>query len=378
MEICSLPLTGVNKSLAEEFCLYPDDYFGKRRNEIAPYCYFKDGIQFHYPPHTPYEEAYRYWDCDEQGRLFRPRSFENANFEHLHAGFLFYFRHIFESLRNGKETEAGKYLGCLLHTLQDSTFGLHALEGAGGADAFLLDRMVDESDFPVAPSILAADITAEGCISPQYVPVLLGRTPEEATMRLYAKYVSRVADSRKAMFQYIMTKSAIQVQRMFDNASKLCADVIATCRGEGELPHLPLTEMEPHLFPFGGYYPYRYSSFVRDAALDRQGRRIPLKLRFPDGEREFLHGLSFGSHAEGRLLFWIAPDSYEQCRLWVGFHPEQHFGTADIQILNDGKPVVETTVNDMAFGMEIVPCNLFGVQFQSSPTAGVLCLTVEG
>ena len=196
-------------------------------------------------------------------------------------------------------------------------------------------------------------------------------------MRLYAAYVSRVADSRKAMFQFVMTKNASQVQRMFDNAVKLCADVIATCLQEGELPHLPLTEMEPQLFPFGGYYPYRFSSFVRNYALNRQGKKIPLKLRFPEGEREFSHGLSFGSHAEGRLLFWIAPGSYEKCRLWIGFHPEHHFGTAVVQIINDGKPVAEATVDETAFGMDLTPCNLFGVEFHSTPTAGTLCLTVE-
>ena len=305
----------------------------------------------------------------------------NANFEHLHAGFLFYFSHILECLGAGEKSEAGKYLGCLLHTLQDSTFGLHALEGAGGSDAFLLDRMVDEADFPVPPSFLAAKVTTEECVSPQYTPVLLGRNADEATMRLYAEYAKRVADSRKAMFQYILKQEPRQVQRMFDNGVKLCADVVATCRtmagGIGTIPSVPLTEMEPHVFPFGGFAPYCYSSFVRNGALDRQRRRIPLKLMLPEGAKEFSRGISFGSHAEGKLLFWIAPESFGQCRLWIGFHPELHFGTAEIQIINDGKTVADATIDAQAFSMEITPRNLFGVKFASSPTAGVICLTVD-
>ena len=34
-----------------------------------------------------------------------------------------------------------KYLGVLLHVLQDACFGIHALEGPGGSDLFFFDRL---------------------------------------------------------------------------------------------------------------------------------------------------------------------------------------------------------------------------------------------
>ena len=53
--------------LATDYCCYPDMYFGEQYPETEPYIYFYKGIQFHYPPHTPVEEFYRYWTQDENG-----------------------------------------------------------------------------------------------------------------------------------------------------------------------------------------------------------------------------------------------------------------------------------------------------------------------
>ena len=139
-------------------------------------------------------------------------------------------------------------------------------------------------------------------------------------------------------------------------------------------PPCLLTDMEPHVFPFGGFRPYHYTAFERDFAVDMQYKSIPLKLRLPEGVRQFEKGISFGTHAEGELLFWIAPEAFGASHLMVGFHPDLHFGKAKLQIVNEGKVVDETTLDDMAYSTTIVPRNIFGLRFTSDNAAGCICV----
>lgn len=382
-----LPLTaGDNGALVKDYCCYPDDFYGPRSNEIRPYTYMKDGIQFHYPPHTPYEEVYRYWNVDAEGHFHHSHPFVNHNFEYVMPGFKFYLSHVIECLQRHEEEDARKYLGCLLHMLEDSTFAMHALEGPGGADAFLLDRLVDSRDFPVRPSYIGAKINAEECQRTEYAPHSLGRNVDEAAMRLYARYVAAASDSRRCVFSYILKANQGYwrecrelVQRMFDNAVKICSDITYTLfaiagRADATPPPCHLTDMEPHIFPFGGFRPYRYTAFERNYAVGMKDERLPLKLMLPDGAREYPQGLSFGTHSESDLLFWIAPGSFDGVRLQIGFHPDLHFGKADLQIINDGKTVDEISLDEMACTLTLNPHNLFGFHIKSNSQAGCICL----
>ena len=94
----------------------------------------------------------------------------------------------------------------------------------------------------------------------------------------------------------------------------------------------------------------------------------------PEGPKEFSQGLSFGTHAEGELLFWIAPGSFDATRLKVGFHPDLHFGKASLQIINDGAVVEEVVLDEMAYTTTINPRNLFGLRFTSNYNAGCICV----
>ena len=133
------PLEGGNEGLVGEYCTYPDAYFSDPE-KLAPYMFFLDGVQFHYLPDTPYAPLYRYWDA--AGCVHRTVPFVNENFRHAKAGFTYYLEQILRCFRLGQPEEGKKYLGCLLHMLEDSTFGVHALEGPGGTDLFALDRML--------------------------------------------------------------------------------------------------------------------------------------------------------------------------------------------------------------------------------------------
>jgi len=375
--------TGDNEKLISEYSSWPDLYFSDRWKELAPYMFFLDGIQFHYPPDTPYSELYRYWKRGENG-FFRSRPFVNENFRHVTAGFRFYIERIVRNFRQNDLEEGKKYLGCLLHMLQDSCFGLHALEGAGGADAFVLDRLTDDA---VRPSMIMAKMQyRDDYPELDYAPRSLGNSPDEMVMKLYAAYCAASADARKCGFRYILNtlenrpeRNTEPENRMYADTVRLCADVIHTVfqLGRGEIvPSGPcrLEELEPYQFPFGGSGGYRFRSFVRNRAFDRDDNPIPLEL---DCGR-FEHGLSFGTHHEGSLLYWIAPGGFREFTATVGLHrafPVR--GKVELTLVNHGSEVETFTLDESRRSRELKiphPADEFGLSFRSSPACGVLVL----
>lgn len=376
--------TGNNENLIRDYSSWPDFYFSDRGKELRPYIFFLDGIQFHYPPDTPYNDLYRYWDMDERGRFRKSRAFVNENFRHVTAGFAFYIGHILECFRKNETEEGKKYLGVLLHMLQDSTFGLHSLEGAGGGDAFLLDRLTGST--PAPSEILAGLRYREDFRMPAYEPQLLGRSRGEMVMKLYAAYCRTSADSRRAAFRYVMNtlenhpeKNGAEEQRMFGNAVTLCADTVHTLfqLAKGETPPAGpcrLDELEPYEFPFGGFGGYRFRSFVRNCAFDRENNAVPLELDCG----KFEHGLSFGTHADGRLRYFIAPGIYRKFTCRIGLHPiSPAGGNAEITWFNAGKAVRTDILDPAVRSLEIgipEPGKEFGLSFRSDPSCGILVL----
>ena len=376
--------TGDNTTLVQEYCTYPDAYFSDRAKELEPYMFFLDGIQFHYLPDTPYTELYRYWQNGENG-FCRRGKFVNENFRHAQAGFRFYITQAVRHLKQ-KETEEGKkFLGCLLHMLEDSTFGFHVLEGPGGADAFFLDRIMDS---PVPPSDIMTRIRfRENAAWQNYTPRSLGNTPDEMLMNLYTAYCRAAGDSRKCAYRFITGTLANHPEdteqaeiRMTVNAVQLCADVIHTVfqLAEGKiLPQkrpYPLELLEPYEFPFGGYGIYRFRSITRDFAAAPNGEKKPLELDRGPVE----HGIAFGSHIEGNLRYWIAPETFREFTAAFGLHPAfPGKGEIELTWINDGKPVETIRLNDSRRSADIKipqPKNEFGLSFHSSPPCGVVVI----
>ena len=169
-------------ALAESYCCYPDYYFDDRCKEVQPYMYFHEGIQFHYPPHTPVEEFYRYWNRNEKGNyLMSTRS--NDNIRHTEAGFRYYMEKVVALLRQNERDEAWKYLGCLLHFLEDAVFGLHALEGADGTDIFVLDRLSGSN----VTRELCKIALPQKCLTQTVEPQIFSDNVAEAVSLLYAR-----------------------------------------------------------------------------------------------------------------------------------------------------------------------------------------------
>ncbi|MBO7327195.1 MAG: hypothetical protein J6W00_00315, partial [Lentisphaeria bacterium] len=287
--LASCGITGA-AALAQDYCCYPDFYFEERREEAAPYMFFYEGIQFHYPPHTPVEEFYRYWD-NKDGRNHLLSTRTNDNIRHVEAGFRYYLNKTVALLRENDRDEAWKYLGCLLHFLEDATFGLHALEGADGTDIFVLDRLSGEN---VTKELCKVGLPPE-CFSQTVEPVILSDNIEETVALLYARYVRDTAASRQALFDQAATllfgkgKRGFDenTRRMFSTALSLTADTIATVVAIAE--NTATRAAERKLFCFSPFY------YPIGGGGSFQLRRYEL-----DGD-DFV----FGVNLEARLLFKI-------------------------------------------------------------------------
>lgn len=264
--------------LIREYCLYPDSYFG-RRQELQKYQVFTDQIQFHYLPDTPWSDVYRYWGYGEDGKICKVRPFRNENFIHADNGFRFLMTRCVEEWKQGNWDEGCRYLGTLLHTLEDSIFGPHTLEGPHGVDFFALNRLSGEDLVtPVCKMKPDQEPLTELADDP---PRLLGRNVDECSMRLYALYVEANNSSRHCCFREAVRhftgnlheKETLQdCHTMRINAVRVCADVIKSCyalaTGEG-LETVPercyLSELEPVEFPFNGAGAFRFKTMQKQS-----------------------------------------------------------------------------------------------------------------
>ena len=268
-------------------CCWPDDYCGPRGGEVEKYVYHTDGVPFHYPPHTPVEEFFRYWARSAEGlRMVHLRP--NDNLRHVESGLRFYLEKSVCLLRRGERKEAWKYLGCLLHFIEDSLFGLHALEGADGTDLFVLDRL---SGREVARHLAKLPFD-ESLLTLAVVPRILSDSVEEAIPLLYARYVRDGASSRRALFDMaadFLYGASREPQRenvktMFLNALSLATDTLATvfAMSEGRAPVVRerrLVDFAPSIYPIGGSGGFalrRYEEKGNDIAFGVNGEAVLL------------------------------------------------------------------------------------------------------
>ena len=299
-------------------CCYPDYYWGPRRGEAEGSMYFIDGIPFHYPPHTPVEEFYRYWTQGKDGlRMVRLRT--NDNLRHVESGMRFYLEKSVCLLRRGEEREAWKYLGCLLHFIEDALFGLHALEGADGTDLFVLDRL---SGREVAKRL--ADLPLDASFETLTVPPrILADSVDETVPLLYARYVRGAASSRRALFDlavdflYGTSQKTPQEngKTMFLNALSLATDTIATvfAIAENRAPAVRernLVDFSPFMYPIGGSGGF---------ALRRYEERG--------------NDITFGVNSEAVLLYRVPRNVY---RLFTARVCPADAGPLTLELVNDG------------------------------------------
>ncbi len=355
---------GERNALIEEYCLYPDMFFSLDKSvyeKILPYTFIKDGIQFHYPPNTPIEKLYRYWlPVPDEGRLEKSRPFSNDNFLHVKDGFTFYLDHIAACFAAKNYSDGAKFAGCLLHMLEDACFGAHSIEGPLGTDIFVLERLFERRDDELnrTPLGILASLDCSRIEPVEYQPRLLGESVSEIVMHLYAAYAESVAVSRRICFSIVQNvyqnnqgENAGLVQRMFANAAKICADALFSVwcvakqrfDASADLREVCLTRLEPHAFPLGGSGGYHFLSYLKNIAVGGNMKRIPLQLRLDNEVVSFDRGLSWGSHFEASLLYWLPDNTYSVFDAAIGLHPDSidELSGVRIRLINDGKEVDE-------------------------------------
>ncbi len=369
---CSLDLqpgrfqlpAGDRDALIDEYCMFPDQFFTTDPEQYAailPYMFIDQGIQFHYPPNIPLAELYRYWlPSPEKGCFVKSQPFRNLNFIHVKKGFEFYLERIVCNFREGAWDEGVKYAGCLLHMLEDSCFGAHALEGPFGSDLFILERLFDplEEDWQNTPLAILAALDCSAIEPGKNAPRLLGQSIPEIVMHLYAAYVETVNRSRRLCFHIVENvrqskeqQNAGLIRQMSHNTVRLCADTLFSAWSVAtnsldqtdNLREISLTRLEPHVFPLGGAGGYRFLSYLKDFAVNTHMQKIPLQLRFDNAILTYDSGLSWGSHYEAELLYWLPENIFAVFECALGLHPDSTNPSAKvtIQVINGGKTVEE-------------------------------------
>lgn len=357
------------KRLIHEYCRFPDTYFDVASGgyeKALPYYFETDGIQFHYLPDTPIVDKYRYWRVDEASKtLRRVVNKDNEHYRHAKAGYDHYLRRAVDAIRTGNHGESCRFLGWLLHVLQDSGFGGHSLEGVDGTDLFVLDRLLPEPTrwSELAGSLIESPDDLDLSTLTLRPPRLLGRDVPEAVFHLYTDFCRVSRRARRLTYRIVAARREASENadvvrgwfaEMFANVAVLCADVVHTAfslgseRFEGDTSHLDrifLSDMEAVTRPWGTAR-YRFLSMLRDAALGADGEFVPLALRFADdsGTRRVTYekGFAMGSHYECDLLFDIPANTYEvfECALGL-FADDADSGRFHARLINHGDVVFE-------------------------------------
>ena len=344
--------------LVNNYCSYPDYYYDERCAEVKPYMFFYDGIQFHYPPHTPVEEFYRYWDRNEKGN-YPFNHHENENIIHVEAGFRFYLEKVTSLLKSGATEEAWKYLGCLLHFLEDATFGVHAFEGADGTDLFVLDRLSGTDVTKFLCSIKLPDELKTVTVTPKSIST----QTDELVSLLYTRYAKDSAFSRQLLFDMAVSHIYGTSRRSFDEnvklmfmtALQLTADAIASIMAivsdkKSANTQRKLTDFTPFHYPIGG------SGFILR--------------KFEEADNT----ISFGVNSSASLLYRIPENIYDTFTVQVsGIDIKQ----VTLQVINRNE-VVQTLEleNGKAFHLNITsPGGIFGFRISSPSISGQIRLS---
>lgn len=347
-------------TLIEDYSSFPD-YYHTRYNEVKPYLFIHDDLEFHYPPHTPVDEFYRYWNYEPETGTRMVSTAANCNRSFSEAGFKFYLDNILLRLSRNQIDEAYKFLGCLLHYLQDSTFGIHALEGPDGTDIYTIDRMSGR-DFAKYVCAIPLD---ESFSSITVSPEIFASHPTEFPALLYRRYCDCTAISRQALFDtaldFIIGKSKntlLDNQRMMFNSSvQLSADTIATifALANDTAPAVKerrLSEFAPFHYPIGG------------------GGGFQLK-RYSEKR----NCIKFGINVEAKLLYHLPENFYSRFSAEIS---GEDIAGAVLKIINNGSVVREIELS----GSQKLPIDLqhprneFG--FIVKARKGIGSLSIDG
>ena len=311
--------------LARTYCAYPDHYWGdaEKREQIGPYTYFIDGVQFHYFDHLDGDPA-RVCSVLQQGATY-------------------YFEQARDCWHRGDVAGAVKFLGVLAHAIQDQGCPLHAMEGPNAKTGWILLKELIQpvvGEFETNAAMLMGTCRCTGVTIDGYRPRLLGTTPAEAAFHLHERYWSILNTTRSRVVPFLQATVAGDTDRadelglqMGRQCARVTADILYTglCMGDQRFPdsqvaplgRVDLASLTPVAVPKVLSPPYRFMALVRGASLDMDRRRVPLRLRDANGHvATYDRGLGTGCHSRYTIAYRIPAGVYDRLTVVAGLHAD--------------------------------------------------------
>jgi hypothetical protein len=294
-----------------------------------------------------------------------------------------------DSLKAGEVGNAARFMGTICHLLEDFGSPAHTIPGDNMFTLFqqfmpppeamkgkLLHSLIENGELDV--------------VIKDYRPRLLGVTVDEAAWRLLHRVHEGILNARTTtipIIQALYADDAKVVTSQQMKAATVDAQVVADalhtilCLGAarfedgdrdslgavGIATHFPLEAVNLY-FPQTHFFSSPYWGYARTGvALDGGTKPVPLKLRIPEGDKEFADGISTGM---GKALTYLLPPGvYRQFTVLAGLHPELGAkGKVEFKILGDGKLLTSAIISgsDLA---QTLQCDVTGVtQLQLSAT----------
>ncbi|MES2594433.1 MAG: NPCBM/NEW2 domain-containing protein [Verrucomicrobiota bacterium] len=332
------------KELAAKHCLIPDNVYTDKEN--AKYATMESS------PGEVYLQ-----------KLHLPQAEQTVNRESLR----YFMEKAVTSLKDGKVSDAARYMGTICHVLEDFGSPSHTIPGDNQfmlLQQFMPSTIVMEGKLLHGP-IENGDFTVN---IDSYQPQLLGTSTEEASWRLLHRVHEGIINARSTTIPIIQALYAGDEQARLTHQlraatmdAQIVADAMHTilCLGGDKFDaearkacdQTSIATFWPieavHLYyPQSHFFSSPYWGHARSGLVMEGGLlALPLKLRVADAEeRIFPEGISTGMGKA--LTFHLPKGVYHRFTVLAGLQAGLGIkGRVEFTILGDGKPLGSAIVN---------------------------------
>lgn len=317
------------ESLAGEYCMYGDSYFGSGRQVAAPYMEMPNGEN----PMAPW--TLRTFTKKEFGDFFRCGYYDQVRYV-----LEYYVASIAGTLKEGKTRDAAKFAGVLAHFIEDSSCPPHALGTELSTDLYLIKRLMpapcQRKRVKNFHTILESEY--ESFSLSGYVPRLMGTTPAEASFLLLERFADMVETSIEQILSMVtafyddepaelrrrLTTTAIQASEMLADALHTAA-CIAFQQFENEaldaISEVRVNRLTAREQTGWAPYPYNYPEIRNSNVSLADGYEpVDLSLNVDGDPLSFSDG--FGIGAPFHMTYSIPVGTYRSFKSFIGLHPE--------------------------------------------------------
>jgi len=342
------------KKLGDLYCMIPDNVFSDKENAAYAKMESKPGEVYLQILHLPTQQP----EYHEVIRYFMDKAVT--------------------ALREGRTTDAAKFMGTICHQLEDYGSPSHTVPGDN--QFTLLQQFLP-------PSELMKDKLMHGPIEngdftvsiPGYQPILLGTNVDEAAWRLMHRVHEGILNARSTTIPIMQAHYAGDPETVVKHQlraatmdAKVVADATHTilCLGAKKFEEparntlqqvqigsfIPL-EATSLYYPQTQFFSSPHWGHPRSGVILAGGSQaMSLKLRLESGDKEFANGISAGM---GKPLTFLLPKGvYARFTVLAGLHPELGAkGRVEFTIHGDGKQL-STTILKGTESARLMECDV--------------------